>query len=312
MNIRQNEISELLFTTDAHYSDPFNEAELDVIFTAPDGLVRKIPAFWAGGRTWKARYSSGLIGTHSYLSQSPDKAMDGITGTVDVTPYSGENLLYAHGPIRREKENMYLAYDDGMPFFWLADTCWMGLTKRLPLPGGFEELVADRVSKGFNVMQIVAGLYPDMPPFDRRGANGAGFPWDAEYHCVNPAFFDEADKKIFYLTENSIVPCIVGSWGFHMGFAGIENLKRHWRYIIARWAAYPVVWCVAGEANLPYYTDPNISPEEFLKKSRADWSEVARYIRDTDPFARLVTIHPTENGHEQVDDESLLVKEYKL
>jgi hypothetical protein len=39
-------------------------------------------------------------------------------------------------------------------------------------------LAEDRKRKGFNVVQIVAGLYPDMHPFDPRGANEAGFPWE--------------------------------------------------------------------------------------------------------------------------------------
>ena len=55
-----------------------------------------------------------------------------------------------------------------MPFFWLGDTWWMGLTKRLLWPEGFKLLTADRVKKGFTVIQIVAGLYPDMVPFDSR------------------------------------------------------------------------------------------------------------------------------------------------
>ena len=30
-------------------------------------------------------------------------------------------------------------------------------------------------------------------------------------------------------------------------------MKKHWRYLIARWGAYPVVWCLAGEGTMPYY-----------------------------------------------------------
>jgi hypothetical protein len=38
----------------------------------------------------------------------------------------------------------------------------MGLTKRMPWPEGYQQLAADRIAKGFSVVQIVAGLYPDM------------------------------------------------------------------------------------------------------------------------------------------------------
>jgi hypothetical protein len=30
---------------------------------------------------------------------------------------------------------------------------------------------------------------------------------------------------------------------------GMEKVKKHWRYLIARWSAYPVVWCLAGEGT---------------------------------------------------------------
>ena len=38
----------------------------------------------------------------------------------------------------------------------LGDTWWKGLTKRLPWPDGFKILTADRVEKGFTIIQIVA------------------------------------------------------------------------------------------------------------------------------------------------------------
>ena len=60
----------------------------------------------------------------------------------------------------------YLEHIDDTPFFWLADTWWMGLVKRLGWPEDFQLLTADHISKGFTVIHIVAGLYPDMPSFD--------------------------------------------------------------------------------------------------------------------------------------------------
>ena len=198
-----------------------------------------------------------------------------------------------------------MRHRDGTPFFWLADTWWMGLTTRLAYPEDFETLAEDRRRKGFTVVQIVAGLYPDMLPFDERGKNEGGFPWDEQFTQINPLYFDMADRKIISLIEHGITPCIVGSWGFYMKFAGKEALKRHWQYLIARWAAYPVVWCVAGEANMAFY-DEACPMEEHLRQSRRDWNEMTAFIKEQDVFRRLVTIHPTSYGHEQIEDESLL------
>jgi hypothetical protein len=52
-----------------------------------------------------------------------------------------------------------------------------------------------------------------------------------------------------------------------------------------------VVWSAAGEANLPWYLVKDF-PYDDRKQSR-DWSEVMRFIRATDPFHRLLTVHPT-------------------
>jgi hypothetical protein len=95
------------------------------------------------------------------------------------------------------------------PFLWLGDTWWMGLCKRLSWSEDFQLLTADRVDKGFRVIQIVAGLYPDMPGFDECGANEAGFPWEEDYARVNPSYFDMADLRIQWLVRSGLVPCVV-------------------------------------------------------------------------------------------------------
>ena len=121
------------------------------------------------------------------------------------------NRLYGRGALSVSDDRRYLHHEDGTPFFWLGDTWWMGLTKRLRWPEDFQELAADRVAKGFNVVQIVGGLYPDQGPFDPRGANEAGFPWDQDFTRINPAWWDHADLRIHYLVETGPLPCILGS-----------------------------------------------------------------------------------------------------
>lgn len=309
--IYQNQVFELTVLADRQNTDPILSHDLFGEFTTPSGTVLRVPAFWAGKNEWKIRYASHDVGEHRYRIIDSDGIIgaDGAdgeqSGVIRVTAYEGENPLYKHGAIGRQGTNLFLTHEDGKPFFWLADTWWMALTERLGWPDDFMTLVADRVDKGFSVVQLVAGLYPDMLPFDKRGRNEGGFPWDESFQTLNPVYFDQADKRIQALVEAGIIPCVVGSWGFFMKFAGKAALLRHWRNLIARWAAYPVAWCVAGEANMAFYDDP-ISPEEHLRQSRRDWNDVTAYIRSIDAFDRLVTIHPTANGHEQIEDETLL------
>ena len=302
---------ELSFTAQKPYTDPFYDVTLDVHFTDPDGLVRSVPAFWAGGAVWKARYASPTPGAHTFHTQcsvTDDGGLQGVEGRIEVTPYTGDNPLYRHGPIRIADDKRHFAYADGTPFFWLGDTWWMGLCHRLHWPEEFAQLTGDRIAKGFNVVQIVAGLYPDMPAFDPRGANEAGYPWEEEYAHIRPEYFDLADRRLRYLIEAGVTPCIVGMWGYFLPWMGVEKARQHWRYLIARYAAWPVVWCVAGEANLPYYLTEGFPFDD--RKQVHGWTEVMRYVRAADPWRRPLSIHPTGLGRltsrGATDDEALL------
>jgi hypothetical protein len=289
-----NVMVETTFRANRAYSDPFNQVTVDVLFTEPGGAQLRVPAFWAGSNLWKARYSSPVLGMHHFrteCSESQDNGLHGIAGTIEIRRYQGTNSLFLHGPIRVSTSGRYLEHVDHTPFFWLGDTWWMGLCHRLHWPGEFQMLTADRKEKGFNVIQIVAGLYPDMPPFDGRGANEAGFPWETNYTRIRPEYFDAADQRLDYLVEQGFTPCIVGAWGYFMPWMGIEKMKSHWRYLIARYGAWPVVWCAAGEANLPWYLAPGFPYDD--RKQVHDWTEVMKFIRATDPFHRPLTVHPT-------------------
>ena len=179
-----------------------------------------------------------------------------------------------------------------------------GFTKRLAWPEDFQRLTSDRTSKGFSVVQIVAGLYPDMPWGDERGWNEAGMPYDQEMTQVNPAYFDMADLKVAHLVRSGIVPCIVGSWAYFLMWMGLEKARKHWRHLVARWGCYPVVWCIAGEGKMAYYLSEN--PTQDSEAQKAGWTQIARYVRQIDPMGRMVTIHPTDNGRDQVEDDSVL------
>lgn len=291
---QQNVMTEISFTSLTQREDPFNTVVLDVVFTEADGTTRRVPAFWAGGTTWKVRYASPVIGMHRFRSESSDASdagLHGVEGSVEVDAYKGDHPLYTRGPLRVAGDNRSFEHADGTPFLWLGDTWWMGLTKRLSWPGEFQTLAADRKKKGFNLIQIVAGLYPDMPAFDERGANEAGFPWEKEYARIRPEYFDAADKKILYLVEQGFVPCIVSTWGYHLPWLGEKKMKQHQRYVYARWGALPMVWCAGGEITLPWYLEPGF-PQGGPKQT-ADWIPVIQYCHSINAFDRMITGHPS-------------------
>ena len=132
-----NVMVELPFAASIKHDDPFNTITLDVIFTDPAGRELRVPAFWAGEQAWKVRYASPVVGTHRYRSEcsdTNDRGLHGVVGQVQIHPYSGNNPFYAHGAIQVAADRRHLEYADGTPFFWLADTWWMGLCHRLRWP----------------------------------------------------------------------------------------------------------------------------------------------------------------------------------
>jgi hypothetical protein len=306
--VQRNCVTEFSFASDRVRKDPFNEVQLDVVFTDPDGEQRVVPAFSGGGTDWRARYSSPKEGVHRYqtrCSDQSDAGLHGREGALEVVPYEGSNPLMQHGRIRVAPDRRHLQHEDGTPFFWLGDTWWFGFAKRLAWPGDFKRLTADRVAKGFNLVQIVAGLYPDVYQFDPRGANEAGFPWTEGYKAINPAYFDAADLRFEWLVRSGIVPCIVGAWGYYIKFAGPDVMKKHWRNLVARYGAYPVVWCVAGEAVMHFYTE-HFGPDHEAYARQA-WTDVTRYLREVDPYHNPITIHPTyPDSRAMIVDASLL------
>jgi hypothetical protein len=302
---------EIYFTAQNKYRDPFNTIEVNVLFIDDTGAEKLVPAFWDGGNIWKVRYASPVLGLHHWKTRcndASDSGLNGIEGQIEISKYHGTNPLFKFGQLEITADKRHLQHADGTPFFWLGDTWWMGLCHRIHFPDEFAQLAADRKKKGFNVIQIVAGLYPDMFPFDPRGANETGFPWTTNYTSIRPEYFDAADKRIRYLIDEGFTPCIVGAWGYFLPMMGEVRAKQHWRELVARYGAWPVVWCVAGEANLPWYRAKNFPYDD--REQVHGWTEITRYIRATDPFHRLTTIHPTGigklNARWAIDDASLI------
>ena len=306
----QYTVQEWSFESAKTYPDPFNQVELDVVVTGPAGEM-VVPAFWAGGQEWRVRFAPPLPGRYTWKSRCSDPAnadLHGRSGQIEAAAYCGDNPLLSHGPLGVSPRGHCLQFADGTPFLWTGDTWWLGFTSRLRWPEDVRELAADRLAKGFNLVQIIAGLYPDMPAFDPRGRNEVGDAWTEGFGAVNPRWYDLADLKLAYLVSVGLMPCVVGSWAYFLPWMGLEKVKRHWRNLVARWGAYPVVWCLAGEVGMPYYDyvfGPNANPEEAkrVKQMQRDlWPQVGRYVRSIDPYHRPITIHPSNASREEIAD----------
>jgi hypothetical protein len=277
-------VFETSFTTTKVYGNPFTDLNVDVEFT--DGKNRWIvPAFWAGGGTWKVRFAPPAAGEYAYRVRATDTENADLNGEEHqllVRRPASDNPLLRHGFLRISADARHFEHADGTPFLWLGDTWWKCLSKRMTLED-FRVLATDRAAKGFNVVQIVCGPYPDEKMFEPGWENEAGMPYaDMAFTQVNPRYFDSADERLAHLVSQGIVPAIVGGWGrpqqggrSTLEQVGIEGFERHWRHIVARYGALPVVWIVGGEA----------------KDSYGPWSAVARFVKKIDPYGHPLCYH---------------------
>jgi Protein of unknown function (DUF4038)/Domain of unknown function (DUF5060) len=300
-------------TIESHktYADPFNDVDVDVIFSR-EGESWRVPTFWRGGQRWTVRFAPPVPGTYQYHLESTDRSnpdLNGQEGQVTIAPYTGSNSLLKHGMLRVSANHRYLEQADGTPFYWLGDTWWTGLSSRLSWEG-FQRLTADRKAKGFTVVQIVAGLVPheEQAPSDPGYCNEGGCVWEPGYSRINPEYFDYADRRIQHLVDAKIVPAIVGAWNEKMGEMGIERLKKHWRYIIARYGAYPVVWILGGEVfDPPPEVTRRIRPSFRPLLIQRGWTDLGQYVRALDPYHHPLTAHErTPPFDDPLQDDSLL------
>ena len=293
-------VFEHTFTSNKPYADPFNDVDVDVVFSSGEEKWR-VPTFWRGGNRWTVRFAPPVAGEYTYHLESSDRTNPDLNGhqtRVNLTKYAGTSPLLQHGMLRVSADKRHFEQADGTPFYWLGDTWWTGLSDRLSWDA-FQKLTANRKAKGFTVVQIVAGLVPsneEEAPVDPGFHNEGGAVWDPEFKRINPRYFDYADRRIQLLVDAGIAPAIVGAWHQALAQMGVARMEKHWRYLIARYGAYPVFWIVGGEVFDPSVEAAKAVPNLVINGNTVDikvpgWSEVTRYIRATDPYHHPVTVH---------------------
>ena len=85
--------------------DPLRRVTLTAVFVSPGGARRVIEGFWAGGRTWKARFLPNEIGTWRYSVRLGEEEHAGafactasdLPGMVTAHPQNPIWLGYAEG-----------------------------------------------------------------------------------------------------------------------------------------------------------------------------------------------------------------------
>ena len=287
------DVIQLTFNAEETYKNPYKDIPtsgedlLRVEFYGTSGPAKgeelSIVGCWNGESQWVVSFSATRPGTWQYESISRDKGMDGIKGEVEVKSWSEESLK--ENPIRRglvRVENSgvnsghYFKYSDGTPFLWVGDT-WWNWTKRSIDFKDYKDLVDDRSDKGFNIGQLFV-------PGNGWSSESSLFIGE-NYDQLDPEHVQHVESMIEYANEKGITVWIHAWWSRPNidRKIGEEKILRWWKYLINRFGAYNVIWILAGEYNM----------HDNGGFSLSFWNRLGQYIKDNDPYERIVSIHNT-------------------
>lgn len=166
-----------------------------------------------------------------------------------------------NGPLKVSENQRFLVHENGVPFFWLADTAWE-LFHRCDREEA-KMYLEKRVSQGFNVVQAVAlaeldGLntpnpYGDLPLFDQDPSQ------------PNPKYFEHVDYIIDQADKLGIYIALLPTWGDklfkHNWGVGPEKFNTENAYIYGKWIGNRykdrrnIIWVIGGDRNPRSDTD---------------------------------------------------------
>jgi hypothetical protein len=249
------------------------------------GRELTVAGFWDGGMTWKARFAPPACGGWVFESRSEDPGLNGVTGRLTCTAWTEEEKKA--NPTRRgfvrvhtdgQRAGRYFEYADGTPFLWIGDTWWNWTLRGIRFET-FKNLVEDRVKKGFNVGQLF---------FAANGWSRRSSLLDADYNEPDLEHVQSLERWIACANEKGITVWIHPWWSRARlnETAGPEKIRRWWRYVIHRLAAYNVIWTLAGEYNMNNYGGLGL---EF-------WKDLGAMVAAEDPFHHILGAHPTPPG----------------
>ncbi|MCP5118644.1 MAG: DUF5060 domain-containing protein, partial [bacterium] len=174
------EKQETILEADGRYQNPYTQVQVWIDLKGP-GFSKRVYGFWDGGSTFRVRFLATAPGEWSWVSGSLplDQGLAGKKGSFTATAWTEREkqaVSTRRGFIRPTANGHAFEYDDGTPFFYMADTWWAVPTFRhkwydddRERPAGpemgFKDMVRVRKRQGFNGLAMLAS----MPAWDNDG-----------------------------------------------------------------------------------------------------------------------------------------------
>jgi hypothetical protein len=175
----------------------------------------------------------------------------------------------------------YFVDQNGKPFFYLADTCWL-LFQRPNRPE-VDEYLKDRAAKGFTVIQayVIRGLGERHPDGNRSLLGESPF-IDRDPTRPNEAFFKNMDHVVNRANELGLVMGLVTAKSWHVNKTpeqvfNEKNAYSFGKFLGERYKNNGVIWYPGGD-SVP-------------GKDDAVWVAMAKGVRDGCGGTQLVSYH---------------------
>jgi hypothetical protein len=284
------------FRSAAKHENPF-AVSFSATVEGPGGVRFTTPGFHDGDGTWKVRVTPNAEGAWSLVTRSEDAELDGRRVTFTCVPNRDPKV---HGGLQVDPEHPYhFRYEDGTRYYLMGYECdWLWALDfgdpTLPTVNAFLDRVA---AVGFNHVLLNAYAHDTRWREGKTGADDYGPPpryaWGGtndtpDHGRFNLAYWQHYDRVIEALSRRGMVAHVMirvynkaVNWPAR---GGVED-DRYFRWLIARYAAYPnVVWDFSKEAH-------NERDLEY-KQGRL------RLLRQEDPYRRLITNHDDDAAFE--------------
>jgi hypothetical protein len=170
----------------------------------------------------------------------------------------------------------FLQYQDGRPFFWLADTAWL-LFEKLDRENTLKYL-EDRRRKGFTVVQAVL-----LHGADELSPDGSPALVDSDPGKPNlkeHGYWDHVDWVVDRAAEKGIYVAMVPAWGslVKAGQLNAGNAALYATFLARRYREKPnIFWILGGDVRGDQNADV--------------WRLMGRTLKAEDPH-HLITFHP--------------------
>ncbi|WP_018143731.1 DUF5605 domain-containing protein [Alloscardovia criceti] len=275
--------------------NPYISVKLSAIFKHEEsGQQVIVQGFYRDQGNYSVRFMPTKVGTWTYFAQSSDPQMDGVKGSIEVTPAVDGNhgrVLPASDVLTGDARKAYgpelryrFVYEDGTAYQPFGTTSYAWISH----PAELQEQTLDTLSKApFNKIRMC--IFPKFYDFNHADPWAYAYPGSRlggfDHSRFNEEFFSNLDVRIAQLDALGIQADIIllhpydkPDWGFSK-MAKAED-EMYLAYMARRYSAYKNVWwSLANEYDL------------MPQKSLEDWREYARVIMANDAFGHLRSIH---------------------